>query len=152
MHSITHFLSLNHNFMHYLSAPTILIRKKLNSVEQALDSWMEFLWKKSNFQTRVSLILPKFSPLMPIISLFHRHDMFITLVPISLDVRLGCTLHTDVNSVSERQWGWPPRDRHLCFSRRHHRHPSAGEGSRATARLLVPERQRQHPLLTCRRS
>ena len=41
---------------------------------------------------------------------------------------------------------------HLCFSRRHRRHPSAGEGSRAAARLLVPARQRQHPLRTCRRS
>ena len=81
LHSITHFLSLNHGFMHYLTAPTILIRKKLKSVEQALDSWIEFLWKKSNFQTRVSLIWPKFFPSMPIISSFHRYDMFITLVP-----------------------------------------------------------------------
>ena len=69
----------------------------------------------------------------------------------SLDVRLGCTVRTDISSVSERQWG-PPRDRQHCFSRRHRRHPSAGEGSRAAARLLVPARQRQHPLRTCRRS
>ncbi len=78
--SITHFLSLNHGFVHYLTAPTLWIRKKSKSVEQALVSWMEFLWEKSNFQTRVSLFRPKFSPFMPIIPLFHRSDMFITSV------------------------------------------------------------------------
>jgi hypothetical protein len=81
LHSITPFLSLNHGFMHYLTDPSLWIRKKSKSVEQALDSWMEFLGKKSNFQTRVSLIRPKFSPSMLIISSFHRYDMFISLVP-----------------------------------------------------------------------
>ena len=38
--------------MRYLTAPTILIRKKLKSVEQALDSWMEFLEKKFTQEVR----------------------------------------------------------------------------------------------------
>ncbi len=46
LHSITHFLTSNHGFMHYLTAPTLWIRKKSKSVEQAIDSWMEFLWEK----------------------------------------------------------------------------------------------------------
>ncbi len=70
----------------------------------------------------------------------------------SIDVRLGCTVHTDISSVSKSQWGWQLRDRHLSFSHCHRHHPSTGGGSRAAARLLVSARQRQHLLLTCRQS
>ena len=58
---------------------------------------------------------------------------------------------TPISAVSARDSG-AAAGQLLCFSHRHRRHPSAGEGSRAAARLLVPARQRQHPLRTCRRS
>jgi hypothetical protein len=58
---------------------------------------------------------------------------------------------TPISAVSARDIG-AAAGQLLCFSRRHRRHPSAGEGSRAAARLQVPARQRQHPLRTCRRS
>ena len=63
----------------------------------------------------LSLSLNKVQPFTSTSEHFYR-----AVSPCLLRKFIGCTVSTDISSVSERQWGWPPRGRHLCFSRSHH--------------------------------